>query len=284
MLPGPSRSRTSNCSRSRPGASWIGRRAASGGEICSPVALRPAGPASGSVDMETGELGQDGGRQVPGQGQHRAVPDGTGFDAVLTESAAERADEHDVLTGQTVEESVQPWSEAFQIFDSLGQHSGVYEDGMLQDVPKPVDESTPRAGSVGVDATTAAAPSACVVDLETGAWAADAGTSLRDGDQRMDAASANASGGTLTLVCRLSKPDSIDTGTPRSPRHLRCVAVDAIPPVFSCSRWCCRRTGRRGRSRPVASARRTACSTGRRSSWRPGGPPGSGAGGRRRSP
>ena len=33
---------------------------------------------------------------------------------------------------------------------------------------------------------------------------------------------------------------------------------------LSCSRWCCRSWGRRGRSRPAASGRRTACSRGRR--------------------
>jgi hypothetical protein len=38
-------------------------------------------------------------------------------------------------------------------------------------------------------------------------------------------------------------------------------------PGVSCSRWCCRRRGRRGTSRPAASAPRTACSRGRRC-WR----------------
>ena len=36
----------------------------------------------------------------------------------------------------------------------------------------------------------------------------------------------------------------------------------AVAVGISCSRWCCRSWGRRGRSRPAASGRRTACSTG----------------------
>ena len=52
-------------------------------------------------------------------------------------------------------------------------------------------------------------------------------------------------------------------GQPRLGRRPHRVRVAGR--AASCSRWCCRSWGRRGRSRPAASGRRTACSTGRRS-------------------
>ena len=58
---------------------------------------------------------------------------------------------------------------------------------------------------------------------------------------------------------KISNPDRV-IYPPRPGRPAGC----PTSPHLSCSRWCSRSWGRRGRSRPAASGRRTACSRGRR--------------------